>query len=102
ANTDGYYPRPLYNYKNKHAQSRYLLNAAYIRLKNVQIGYTLPVTISEKIGSSSFRVFVSGENLITVTKLTKLFDPEVLGGRWGPGQTYPLGRTFAAGLSINF
>lgn len=66
ANTNAYYPRVARNGgKNTNVQSRYLQNAAYCRLKNIQIGYTLPKTWTEKAGMSSVRVYVSGDNLLT-------------------------------------
>lgn len=112
ANTDSYYPRPLFNTpKNQEAQTRYMQNAAYIRLKNFQFGYTLPATVNRKLGITNCRIFVSGENLWTGTNLTKLFDPETLNGGntassaaipiRGGGNAYPLLRTWSFGLSIS-
>ena len=112
ANLDSYYPRPLFSTtKNQEVQTRYLQNAAYIRLKNFQLGYTLPNSLVRKIGITNCRVFVSGENLWTGTKLSKLFDPETLNGgntdsgasapiRNG-GNAYPLSRTWSVGLSVS-
>lgn len=59
ANLDAYFPRPLVdNYaKNQKVQTGYLQNAAYMRLKNLQIGYTLPNHITQKIGMSNVRIF---------------------------------------------
>lgn len=102
-NLDSYYPRPIFNSgKNNHSQSRYLQNAAYMRLKNLQIGYTLPNKITQSIGLSKVRLFVSGENLLTITNLTKTMDPETAGiGKHG-GSLYPLSKTYSFGLNINF
>lgn len=99
-NMNSYYPRPFAGSdKNQKTQSRYLQNGAYIRLKNLQLGYTLPKVISTKIGISKLRVFASGENLWTGTKLKETFDPEALG--YGNGSVgYPLSQTFSAGVSI--
>lgn len=100
ANTDSYYPRPIFdNFKNQEVQTRYLQNAAYIRLKNLQIGYTIPSNVINKIGISNLRVFVSGENLWTGTKLSKLLDPETLNGGY-VGNAYPLMKTWSFGLSV--
>lgn len=101
-NLDAYYPRPLEGTsKNQQTQTRYLQNAAYIRLKNLSIGYTLPTNVLSRAGISKFRVFVSGENLWTGTKLSSIFDPEQLGG--GVGSIgYPLSRTISAGINVNF
>ena len=108
-NTDAYFPRPLsVNYaKNQKTQTRYLQNAAYVRLKNLQIGYTIPAQITSKIGISNLRIFFSGENLFTLTGLPQGFDPETIGTGYGSdsytsGKTYPLSRTFSTGFSVNF
>ena len=50
ANVNAYYPRPLFNNKNHKTQTAYLQNAAYMRLKNLQLGYTLPKSLINKIG----------------------------------------------------
>lgn len=102
ANLDAYYPRPIFKYgsKNHEVQTRYLQNASYIRLKNLQIGYTIPAKYVSKIGLSSCRFFVSGENLWTGTKLSDLFDPETITGAEGRGNTYPLSSTWSFGLSL--
>ena len=102
ANLDSYYPRPIFKEgsKNQEIQTRYLLNAAYIRLKNLQLGYTFPSSWMKNIGLSSCRVFVSGENLWTGTGLTELFDPETISGANDRGNSYPLSRTWSFGLSL--
>ena len=100
-NLDSYYPRPLYNGKNKEAQTAYLQDASYIRLKNLQIGYTLPENAIKYFGLQKVRFYLSGENLWTGTKTSKLFDPETIGTEGGKTE-YPLSRTLAYGLSINF
>lgn len=99
-NLNAYYPRPLFNGKNKQTQTKYLLDGSYIRLKNVQLGYTLPKHFTEKFSVSNLRVFFSGENLWTGTSLTKLFDPETVTGGWG-GNVYPISRVFSVGFSVN-
>ncbi len=104
ANTDAFYPRPIFDdTKNQEEQSRYLQNAAYIRLKNFQFGYTIPAALTQRIGISNCRVFVSGENLWTGTKLSRLFDPETLSGGYsdGGGNAYPLSKTWSFGVSIS-
>ena len=103
-NLDSYYPRPLFGgtaSKNIQAQSRYVQNASYVRLKNIQLGYTLPSYLTEKIKVSKMRVYVSGENLWTLTKMSSIFDPETVGGGWG-GNVYPLSKVYSLGLSVNF
>ena len=103
-NTNAYYPRPLFGQGSKNFQTsdRYLQNAAYMRIKNIQLGYTLPAAIASKIGASRVRFYFSAENLVTFTKMNKIFDPEATGGDWGPGKLYPLQRTISFGLNLNF
>ncbi|WP_220392966.1 SusC/RagA family TonB-linked outer membrane protein [Chitinophaga lutea] len=100
-NLDGYYPRPLISTKNQVAQTRYLQNAAYLRLKNLQVGYTLPAAITRRIGIQKLRAYVSGENLFTITKMSTMFDPETVDGGYG-GNVYPLFKVYAAGLNVTF
>ena len=102
ANLDSYYPRPLFNGKNQQTQTRYMQSAAYMRLKNLQIGYTLPRRISEKAGIQNFRVYLSGENLLTITRLSRTMDPETAGVGQQGGTVYPLSRTYSIGVNITF
>lgn len=100
ANLDSYYPRPVFGSgKNQQTQTRYLQNAAYLRLKNVQVGYTLPKSVIGKLGVQKVRFYLSGENLATFTKMSSLFDPETYGSGYG-GCTYPLSRTLSFGLNL--
>lgn len=101
-NLDSYYPKPYFNTtKNTRSQTRYLQNAAYCRLKNVQIGYTIPQKYTSRIGISNFRIYLSGENLATITEMTRLFDPETIGAN-SLGNVYPLTKTYSVGLSVTF
>lgn len=109
-NLDSYYPRPItsansngntFGSKNQQTQSRYMQNAGYMRLKNLQLGYSLPKSVLDKVGIANCRVFVSGENLLTFTSLSSIFDPETCVGGWG-GNAYPLSSTWSFGLSVTF
>ncbi len=101
ANRDSYYPRALANGRNQQTQTRYLQDASYIRLKNLQVGYTLPANLTRQFYVQNLRLFVSVDNLWTHTNLSKLFDPERIdGGYNGYGNSYPLARTWAVGLSV--
>lgn len=105
ANTDAYYPRVLKNdSRNMKVQSRYLQNAAYCRIKNLQVGYTLPKAWTDKAGMSSVRVYISGDNLFTFSHMSKIFDPEALESTYDAnnGKLYPLQRTISVGLNVNF
>lgn len=104
-NKNAYYPKPYLNgstQKNQQTQTRYLQSAAYMRCKNIQLGYTLPQAITEKAGMNRVRAYLSCDNLFTVTGLSKIFDPEALNGGWGSGKLYPLQRTIAVGLNVTF
>ena len=74
-------------------------NAAYIRLKNLTFGYTLPAQWTNKLNISRLRIFFSGDNLFYVSGLYKHYniDPEGLGG-----QMYPLQRSYSFGLNVTF
>src|SRR5690606_34223380 len=103
-NTDAYWPRPYLDkgVKNHQEQTRYLQSGAYLRLKTVQVGYTLPSALTQKVHVKNLRVYVSGENLMTFTKLIKVFDPEATGGKSGSGQIYPLQKLVSTGISVTF
>jgi TonB-linked SusC/RagA family outer membrane protein len=106
-NTDAYYPRVLDNSgknghtKNQQAQTRYLQNGAYVRLKNIQLGYTLPRSLTEKLRLQKLRFYVSGENLFTSTKMFNAVDPEVIGAS-GSSKIYPMSKVYSAGLNVTF
>ncbi len=97
-NKDAYLPRAAYSSKNELTQTKYLQNASYIRLKNLQIGYTLPQELTRKISIEKLRIYFSGENLWTGTSLRKQYDPETIGTWYGNG--YPLNTTYSFGLSL--
>ncbi len=104
-NKDAYYPRPYLSggiTKNQRAQSRYMQSAAYMRCKNIQLGYTLPQSLTQKAGMSRVRAYVSCDNLFTITSLSSIYDPEAIEGGWGTGKLYPLQRTWAVGLNVTF
>ncbi len=76
----------------------WLRSSDYIRLKNFELGYSLPEVLTKKIGSSSARIYLSGINVFTVDKL-KVFDPETVSTT---GQYYPQSRIMNMGLNIKF
>ncbi len=97
-------PNPAGSANNRLASSRYIEDGSYLRLKNVQLGYTLPDATAKRIGLSRLRVYVAATNLLTITKYTG-FDPEIgvtngldLGVDRG---TYPQARTFTIGATVN-
>lgn len=101
-NTDSYYPRPYFDTeKNVQWQTGYVQDASYLRLKNLQVGYTIPGTFTRKFGVERLRLYFSGENLATFTRMTDLFDPETVGEN-ETGNVYPLSKTWSCGLSVTF
>ena len=76
------------------AQTRYLQNARYMRMKNITLGYALPKKLfrSDSVG---MRIYFTGENLFEITPLHKMLDPEASGGH-----VHPFQRTFAFGINI--
>ena len=88
---------------------RFKLNAGYLRLKNVQVGYTLPAYLSKKVWVERARFYISGENLLTFTSLPKTMEPETSfasdpsqGGQTYVGSYYPITRSISFGLNLTF
>ena len=82
----------------------YVKNGDYLRLRNIQLGYTLPQKITKKVLISSLRLYVGAENLLTFTKYDG-FDPEISDGGTSTGidrGIYPQARTFTFGLNLKF
>lgn len=99
ANVEGTIPNPRGNSNNFAASSRFVESGTYLRLKNIQLGYTLPKSINSWIGVSKLRVYLQTSNLFTITPYTG-YDPEVNGGvDYG---NYPQSRTFVMGLNMTF
>jgi hypothetical protein len=77
----------------------FLFKTDYIRLKTLQIGYSLPASLNQRIGFQNARIFLSGFNLLTYSPDYKDFDPEAASGN---GTNYPLQRVVNAGISVTF
>ncbi|GAB5550579.1 MAG: TonB-dependent receptor [Saprospiraceae bacterium] len=95
------------NYSGSLRPSRFLEDGSYLRLKNVSLGYSLPSSIIEKVGMSGARIYISAQNLITITDYTGL-DPELNTGASNQLvqgielYAFPQARTFTAGFTANF
>lgn len=94
---------------NFYPQSKYLVNMAYLRLKNITIGYTLPAQLTQKVKISKVRVYGSIYNAFDIIDHTKKYgiDPEMnkgegklADGTWG--RTDPMLRTYSCGIQITF
>ena len=93
------YPRLTYgkNDNNNRASTYWLRNGAYLRLKTLDIGYTLPASLVRKAHMNTVRIFFTGTNLLTFSKF-KLWDPEMGSST---GKSYPLNKTLSLGVSVN-
>lgn len=114
-NPDARYPRLANNGTQSNTNNfrrgsdMYLYDGAYARLKNVQLGYSLAKDAAERLGMSSFRVYVSGQNLLTLSKV-KFVDPELSEfnnsmdsrGSANSGRAYPTQVYYGMGLDISF
>jgi len=106
-NTESYFPRPYLdlsmNAKNQVTQTRYLLNGAYARLKNMQLGYHMPGLILRKTKLQNIYLYVSGENLATITDMPEHFDPETANvGVFGNGKSYFSQSAITFGINLRF
>jgi len=98
SNTNGTIPNPYGSSLNLSTSSRFIESGAYLRLKNVQIGYTLPKRLTKQVNINRCRIYVSASNLLTFTKYTG-YDPEVGSGvDYG---NYPQSRTILFGLNLD-
>lgn len=98
-NPKGSIPNPWGSSRNFENSSRYVESGAYLRLKDVTIGYTLPKKWTDKMHMNRWRFYISASNLLTFTNYSG-YDPEVGGGvDYG---NYPQSRTIMFGTNINF
>lgn len=101
-NPNGYFPKfymSSENGKNTQVTDRYLQNAAYLRIKSVQLGYSLPENIAKRIAAQRVRLYFTVDNLATFTKLISTMDPEL---SINDAKIYPLQRTFSFGANVSF
>jgi TonB-linked SusC/RagA family outer membrane protein len=94
------YPRISLNKieNNQQSSTYWQRDMSFLRLKNVEVGYTIPKRITKKIGMSSTRIYLQGVNLLTFSKF-KLWDPELSANY---GNVYPTTRTVTLGVNLNF
>ncbi|MBE0674033.1 MAG: TonB-dependent receptor [Bacteroidales bacterium] len=110
SNRDAEFPRLSITSTNNNQNSSYWMrSAAYMRLKNLQLGYDLPTSILKKIGISNLNVFVNAQNLLTITGFWKGYDPEINydagatdGVGLGSGGFYPQVKVFSFGVDLKF
>jgi TonB-linked SusC/RagA family outer membrane protein len=96
---------------NTRASTRFLFDGSYLRLKNTQIGYTLPSQFASKIKVNSFRIYIAAQNLLTISKYIGM-EPELTTSANDPGEqdlasgidwgTYPSSRTYMVGINFSF
>ncbi|HTI91085.1 MAG TPA: TonB-dependent receptor [Puia sp.] len=92
--TNAFFPRLRFaGGGNEQAQDKYILNAAYVRVKQLTLGYTLPAAMTKRMKIQRVRFYITGQNLFTFTPLNKNYDPEVLSFN-----TYPLNKSISFGI----
>ena len=90
----------IHNNNKQQYSSLFLYDASYIRLKNVEIGYTLPKAWTSKAGIQNVRIYVQGQNLLTFDNLGDVdMDPEI---KNGDGSWFPVQRVINIGLNMTF
>ncbi|MFZ4261529.1 SusC/RagA family TonB-linked outer membrane protein [Sphingobacterium sp. HJSM2_6] len=78
-------------------------DASYLRLKSLELGYTINPELLKKAGIKGLRVYLNGYNLLTITDpFVKAFDPEQIEGALNTGWVYPLSKSYNVGLNISF
>jgi len=102
-NPNGNFPRPLstwtQNDSGAYPSTFWIVDASYLRLKNIQLGYAIPSKTCQFIGITKARIYYSGQNLLTFSHLRKGFDPEAPAGARA---YYPQVKTNTIGLSVTF
>ncbi|WP_423127979.1 TonB-dependent receptor [Gaoshiqia sp. Z1-71] len=100
-NTDARFPRPRKSVDYNAMMSDYwVVDASYIRLKNISLGYTLPRILSQKIYAGKARIYVAGSNILTFSPLKEWgLDPEFVSGRF---LYYPQTSVYTLGLNLTF
>ncbi|GAA5219948.1 TonB-dependent receptor [Membranihabitans marinus] len=104
-NLDAYWPRPYaevnQNGKNRKPSTKYLVNAAYLRLQNVQLGYEIDKNLLEKVKIKKLRIYVAGENLFTKSSMLDGIDPSAI-GVYGAGLTYGSDKVYSVGVNLSW
>ncbi|MDX9881584.1 MAG: TonB-dependent receptor [Prolixibacteraceae bacterium] len=98
-NPDAAFPRFGNETNNNKISTRWIKDASYLRLKNIELGYTFPKTLTNKIGVEKIRIYFSGNNLLTFSKI-KDFDPEKISSD-ERSSIYPQCKVYSIGFNIN-
>lgn len=104
-NTNAAYPLlvPEANTGDNYVRSdKWVRDASYARLKNVVLGYTFPKALTQKLKLGSLRMYLSGQNLFTLSNFEKGYDPEVTYDGSVGGEFYPIMQTYTFGLDLKF
>jgi TonB-linked SusC/RagA family outer membrane protein len=103
-NTDASMPRIWNNtnsnsYPERVLSTFWLQNTSYLRLKNLQVGYTIPMQLTRRVGLATARIYYSAENLFTIDDMLISLDPETSSER---ASSYPLIKTHSFGVNLTF
>lgn len=96
-NKNAFFPLARFNGGSaiNQAQTRYMVDASYCRLKSLSLGYTIPKTLTAKFGVDKLRIYFTGENLFTISNAPEGLDPEL-----DNPYKYPMQRSFSIGLNL--
>jgi hypothetical protein len=97
-NTDAAYPRLTTSTQNYQASSFWIKSGSYLRVKSMQLGYSLKPALISKLGLSKLRLYVSGQNIFTFSNLPSDIDPESP----NDNRYYPQVKTYTFGINANF
>ena len=90
------------NNTNLQTSDYWVRNASFLRLKNVQIGYTLPKVWTKKVGLENVRIYISGQNLCSFNSFYKGWDPENEIGTGDSPSYYPINSIYSFGFNLKF
>ena len=100
-NPHAMFPRLVFDGTNNTQNSTFWMkSAAYLRVKDLQLGYTIPSGVTNRIGIKMLRVYISGDNIFTFTKFWPGWDPEIPAG--SNGFYYPQVKSYNVGLNVTF
>ncbi len=94
---------PEYITSSYRESSAWRMNASYMRMKNIELGYTVPKSFSTKLAVDRIRIYANAHNLFTLSDpFLKQFDPEKTEGDYSAGYNYPLTKSFNLGVNVSF
>ena len=75
------------------------VNLTYVKLRNLEVGYTIPYTVLKRVGISNFRIYLAGQNVLQISNMPGGLDPEITSSG---GNSYPNPRVYTMGVQVKF